>query len=76
LERRVYGGRRPGAAGTKVSEKAAATFVELPAVAPMRRVEHVVELEDATGRRMTMKISGGAVAELLPLAQAFWRPSA
>jgi hypothetical protein len=56
--------------------KTAPAFVELsPGLTPARRVEHTVELEDATGRRMTMKVSGGGVAELLPLAQAFWRPT-
>ena len=51
------------------------TFVELPTLAAPRRAEHTLELEDATGRKMTMKVCGGSLAELLPLAQAFWRPS-
>jgi hypothetical protein len=79
LERRVFGGRRGGEVKTKpvAVSKAAPAFVELPTgmMPSSRRVEHTVELEDATGRRMTMKVSGGAVAELLPLAQACWRPT-
>lgn len=52
------------------------TFVELPTLpAAPRRAEHTIELEDATGRKMTVKVCGGSLAELLPLAQAFWRPS-
>ena len=52
------------------------TFVELPSLVSTRRAEHTIELEDGTGRRMTVKVSGANLAELLPLAQAFWRPSA
>jgi hypothetical protein len=51
------------------------TFVELPPlVSPPRRAEHTIELEDAAGRKMTVKVCGGSLTELLPLAQAFWRP--
>lgn len=50
------------------------TFVELPTLAAPRRAEHTIELEDAAGRRMTVKVCGGSLTELLPLAQAFWRP--
>lgn len=52
------------------------TFVELPPLPVPRRSEHTVELEDGAGRRMTVKVTGGNLAELVPLAQAFWRPSA
>jgi len=48
-------------------------FIELPSL-PTRRAEHVVELEDATGRKLSLKIPAGHLAEVLPLAQAFWRP--
>ncbi len=51
------------------------TFVELPSLTSPRRAEHTIELEDAAGRKMTVKVCGGSLAELLPLAQAFWRPS-
>ncbi len=53
------------------------TFVELAPLtsSSIRRAEHTIELEDAAGRRMTVKVSGGSLTELLPLAQAFWRPS-
>lgn len=50
-------------------------FVELPALAAPRRVEHTIELEDGAGRKMTVKVCGGSLTELLPLAQAFWRPA-
>jgi len=50
-------------------------FVELPALAAPRRAEHTIELEDGSGRKMTMKVCGGNLTELLPLAQAFWRPA-
>lgn len=71
LERRALGMEKPSA-------KARATerprFIELPALAS-RRAEHVVELEDAAGRKLSLKIPAGHLAEVLPLAQAFWRPS-
>ena len=51
-----------------------ARFVELPPlVAATRRAEHTVELEDGSGRRLTVKVSGGSLAEILPLVQSFWR---
>jgi hypothetical protein len=51
------------------------TFVELPALVSARRAEHTIELEDAAGRKMTVKVCGGSLTEFLPLAQAFWRPA-
>ena len=55
--------------------KAPARFVELPPLgaSPARRPEHTVELEDSAGRRLVIKVSGGHLAEALPLAQAFWQ---
>lgn len=72
LQRRVFGIRNDAskAGGT------ATRFVELPGLAPPRRAEQTVELEDGTGRKMTVKVCGGDLAELIPLAQAFWRPTA
>lgn len=60
--------------GAKGRPAAKTTFVELPALIAPRRAEHLIELEDAAGRKMTVKVCGGSLAELLPLAQAFWRP--
>lgn len=59
----------------KMSVPAKATFVELPALVAPRRVDHTIELEDGAGRRLTVRVCGGNLAEVLPLAQAFWRPS-
>ena len=75
LERRVFGGRRPGRELARVG-KSSEAFVEVPLLAPPRRVEHTVELEDAMGRRMRLRFTGGQLAELLPLAEAFWRTKA
>ena len=50
-------------------------FVELSPLTSPRRAEHTIELEDAAGRKMIVKVCGGSLTELLPLAQAFWRPS-
>jgi hypothetical protein len=69
LQRRVSGVKPPAA-----SKKPMARFVELPALSAPRRTEHTLELEDAGGRRMSVKLSGGNLAELAPLIQAFWRP--
>jgi hypothetical protein len=69
LRRRTLG---PGAQLPGKKSTVSAGFVELPAMNPVRRSEHTVELEDGAGRKMTIKASGGNLAELLPLAQAFW----
>jgi hypothetical protein len=49
------------------------SFIELPSL-PARRAEHLVELEDGTGRKLSLKVAAGHLAEVLPLTQAFWRP--
>ena len=59
----------------KAPAQARPTFVELPSLVAPRRVEHTIELEDGAGRRLTVKVCGGNLAEVLPLAQAFWKPS-
>jgi len=71
LERRALGIIKPPAkaAPRVVPPK----FVELPSV-PARRAEHLVELEDGTGRKLSLKVAAGHLAEVLPLAQSFWRP--
>jgi hypothetical protein len=69
LERRALGIKQ-SAAKARASQP---RFIELPSL-PTRRAEHVVELEDATGRKLSLKIPAGHLAEVLPLAQAFWRP--
>ena len=59
------------------TQVSAPTFVELPTLAPApRRAEQIIELEDGTGRRMILKVCGGNLNELVPLAQAFWKPTA
>jgi hypothetical protein len=71
LQRRAFGREKP-AAQARPTERP--RFIELPSLAS-RRAEHVVELEDAAGRKLSLKIPAGHLAEVLPLAQAFWRPS-
>lgn len=72
LTRRGFGmGKKP--AGHACGKELPARFIELPSLAT-RRAEHVVELEDAAGRKLSLKIPAGHLAEVLPLAQAFWRP--
>lgn len=66
LQRRALGIQHLG------PKKPAVKFVELPPLVPVRRVEHTVELEDAAGRKMTMRVGDGNLSELLPWAQAFW----
>lgn len=74
LERRALGIVKPPAKGrTHEMPGVRPSFVELPTL-PSRRTEHVVELEDGTGRKLTVKVVGGPLGEVLPLAQAFWRP--
>lgn len=48
-------------------------FVELPMPAPTRQNECLVELEDRLGAKMTLRLAPGSSAEVLALAQAFWR---
>jgi hypothetical protein len=69
LERRL-GINKPTVQGRPPREQ---SFIELPSL-PARRAEHLVELEDGTGRKLSLKIAAGHLAEVLPLAQAFWRP--
>jgi hypothetical protein len=70
LERRAFGIIK-GPAGTKAPARP--HFLELPSM-PGRRVEHLVEWEDGMGRKLSLKIAAGHLAEVLPLVQAFWRP--
>jgi hypothetical protein len=72
LARRGFGiGKKPAAHAR--GRELPTRFIELPSL-PTRRAEHVVELEDAAGRKLSLKIPAGHLAEVLPLAQAFWRP--
>ena len=80
LERRTFGiVKSVGKAGTKARGNRAgegpvpARFVELGSL-PARRAEHLVELEDGNGRKLSLKVAAGHLAEVLPLTQAFWRP--
>ena len=70
LERRALGIIKPPA---KARVPEGPRFIELPSL-PLRRAEHLVELEDGTGRKLSLKVAAGHLAEVLPLAQAFWRP--
>ena len=71
LERRALGiVKRPAPGASRAAQP---RFVELPTLTG-RRPEHLVELEDGTGRKLTVKVSGGSLTDLVPLAQAFWRP--
>lgn len=72
LERRAFGIIKPPGKA-RVAERP--RFLELPSL-PMRRAEHLVELEDGTGRKLSLKVAAGHLAEVLPLAQGFWRPGA
>ena len=70
LERRTLGILKPAGKARPVGRQG---FIELPSLSA-RRAEHQVELEDGTGRKLSLKIAAGHLAEVLPLAQAFWRP--
>lgn len=70
LERRTLGITKPS---PKAPAPGRPSFVELPSLS-VRRAEHLVELEDGAGRKLSIKVLGGSLAEVLPLAQAFWRP--
>lgn len=69
LERRAVGTAKPAAKARLLPDP----FIELPAPS-IKRAEHLVELEDGTGRKLSVKVVGGNLAEVIPLAQAFWRP--
>jgi hypothetical protein len=70
LERRALGIVKPP---SKARVPGGPSFVELPLL-PARRAEHLIELEDGTGRQLSLKVAAGHLAEVLPLVQAFWRP--
>jgi hypothetical protein len=69
LERRALGIIKPAA---KAGPVGGPSFFELPSL-PARRAEHLVELEDGTGRKLSLKIAAGHLAEVLPVVQSFWR---
>lgn len=73
LERRALGVVKPPAKARAPVPPARQQFIELASLNP-RRAEHLVELEDGTGRKLSLKVAAGHLAEVLPLAQAFWRP--
>ncbi len=74
LERRALGIRKPH---SKPLRPLRQRFVELPPTSmPSRRAEHLVELEDGTGRKLSVKVAARQLAEVLPLVQAFWRAPA
>jgi hypothetical protein len=75
LERRTLGIRKPVGKARATTPAPVRSFIELPSL-PTRRIEHLVELEDGTGRKLSLKVAAGHLAEVLPLAQAFWRPGA
>jgi hypothetical protein len=75
LERRALGIRKPAGKVRADQPTPARSFIELPSL-PARRAEHLVELEDGTGRKLSLKVAAGHLAEVLPLAHAFWRPGA
>ena len=75
LERRTLGIRKAVGKARAAQPTPARSFIELPSLPP-RRVEHLVELEDGTGRKLSLKVAAGHLADVLPLAQAFWRPGA
>ena len=73
LERRALGILKPVSKARTATRPSPPSFIELASL-PTRRVEHLVELEDGTGRKLSLKVAAGHLAEVLPLAQAFWRP--
>ena len=75
LERRALGVVKPPAKARPSVPSARPGFIELPSLSP-RRPEHLVELEDGTGRKLSLKVAVGHLVEVLPLVQAFWRPGA
>lgn len=74
LKRRTLGTVPPEGNTRGAARASARSFIELPCL-PARRAEHVVELEDGSGRKLSLKIAAGHLAEVLPLAQAFWKPT-
>jgi hypothetical protein len=75
LQRRTLGIPQPAGQARAAARAPARGFIELPSLSA-RRAEHLVELEDGTGRKLSLKVAAGHLAEVLPLAQAFWRPGA
>jgi hypothetical protein len=69
LKRRVCGSAGANGGG-KESHPA---FVELQMSPLARPVECTVELADRRGAKMTVRLVGGGTAELVALAQTFWR---
>ena len=54
------------------SSQARSTFVELPSSPLSIMGECVIELEDATGCQMRVRVSGQAIPDVLALSRSFW----
>ena len=70
LKRRVHGVEvaRP--------EDQVASFVELKVPAAVQASGCVVEVEDRSGAKMTLRLAQGSSADVLGFVQAFWRRGA
>ena len=73
LQGRTLGIPKPAGKARTAARSSGQSFIELASL-PTRRAEHQMELEDGTGRKLSLKVAAGHLAEVLPLAQAFWRP--
>jgi hypothetical protein len=54
------------------SSQAKSTFVELPSSPLPIMGECVIELEDATGCQMRVRVSGQDIPDVLALSRSFW----
>ena len=55
------------------TQPSAPKFVEIDFAPSPAMSGCTIELEDQSGAKMTMRLAGGGVAELVTLAEAFWR---
>ena len=65
-------GRRTAAAGGELETEGASPFVELPPIASADRCECFMELEDAGGVKMRVRLQGAGMPDLAALGRSFW----
>ena len=70
VEKRI--GRRTAVAGDGPETEGTSPFVELPAFASAGACECFVELEDASGAKMRVRLRGVGTPDLAALGRSFW----
>jgi hypothetical protein len=72
LKRRVE--QSSGEVSGRPAPGPATAFVEWPTAMPARTCECTVELEDAVGSKMRIRVTSAALPDLASISRSFWNP--